>query len=252
VISPVANHRSGSGMIFQPIMPIPFTENWKLLTRPTVPITFATDIPVGRRHESSESTDGTTVIIKDTGEAVFDDYDGMGDISLPVMLTPANPDPGAKWGFGGGPTFHFPTATDDNLGTDTWEIGPAAVVTYKTKKFTGALFGQYWWNYAETNSRATDTSHGALLYSAWWNLPKAWQVGFAPTITYNDKATDGNEWNVPVGFGVAKMIKFSKTPVKIQFAIEKSVVRQDNFGTDWNFRLNIIPVIPSLIQKPMF
>ena len=246
------DHRSGGAMIVQPIMPIPLTENWKLLTRPTLPVILSTDIPVGRRYDSSESTDGTTVFLKENGEAVFDDYDGLGDMSLPMMLAPANPNPGAKWGFGGGPTFHFPTATEESLGTNTWEIGPAAVVTYKTPKFTGALFGQYWWNYAETNSRATDTSHGTLLYSAWWNLPKTWQIGFAPTISYNAKATDGNEWNVPIGLGVAKMIKFGKVPVKFQLAIEKSVVRQDDFGTDWNIRFNIIPVVPSLIQKPLF
>lgn len=246
------DHRSGGAMIFQPIMPIPLTENWKLLTRPTLPVIFSTDIPVGRRYDSSESTDGTTVILKSSGEAAFDDYDGLGDMSLPLMVAVANPKPGQKWGFGGGPTFHFPTATDDNLGTNTWEIGPAAVVTYKTPKFTGALFGQYWWNYAETNSRASDTSHGSLLYSAWWNLPKAWQIGFNPTISYNNKATDGNEWNVPIGLGIAKMVKIGNVPVKFQLAVEKSIVRQDDFGTDWNIRLNIIPVIQGLIQKPLF
>jgi hypothetical protein len=26
----------------------------------------------------------------------------------------------------------------------------------------------------------------------------------------------------------------------------------DVYGKDWNFRLNIIPVIPGLIQKPLF
>jgi hypothetical protein len=34
--------------------------------------------------------------------------------------------------------------------------------------------------------------------------------------------------------------------------VEKSVVRQDDFGTDWNFRLAIIPVVPALVQKPLF
>ncbi len=246
------DHRSGGAMIVQPIMPVPLTENWKVLTRPTLPVIFSTDIPVGRRYDSSESTDGTTVFLKENGEAVFDDYDGLGDMSLPLLFTPSKTKPGDRWSFGGGPTFVFPTATDDNLGTDTWEIGPAAVITYKTPTFTGAMLGQYWWNYAETNGRATDTSHGTLLYAAWWSLPKTWQVGFAPTITYNSKATSGNEWNVPIGFGAAKMFKFGKVPVKIQFMVEKSVVRQDDFGTDWNFRLNIIPVVPALVQKPLF
>jgi hypothetical protein len=246
------DHRSNGAMIIQPIMPIPLTKNWKLLTRPTLPVIMSADIPVGRRYDSSESTDGTTVFLKANGQAVFDSTDGIGDMSLPIMLASANARPGAKWGFGAGPTFVFPTASDESLGTDTWEVGPAAVVTYKTPKFTGAVFGQYWWSYAETNSRATHTSHGSMMVSAWWSLPRTWQIGFAPTITYNDEATHDNKWNVPVGLGVAKMFKWGKLPVKIQFMVEKSVMREDDFGKDWNFRFNIIPVIPSLIKKPLF
>jgi hypothetical protein len=66
-------------MILQPISPVPLTENWKLLTRPTLPVIFSTDVPVGRRYDSSESADGTMVILKSNGEAVFDDCDGLGD-----------------------------------------------------------------------------------------------------------------------------------------------------------------------------
>jgi hypothetical protein len=59
------------------------------------------------------------------------------------------------------------------------------------------------------------------------------------------------EWNVPVGLGVAKTIKLGKLPVKFQLSAEKSVIRQDGFGKDWNIRLNVIPVIPSLVN-PLF
>jgi len=129
---------------------------------------------------------------------------------------------------------------------------PAAVVTYKTSGFTGAVMGQYWWNYAEQDNDTPDTSHGSFLYSAWWNLPNAWQVGMNPTITYNNETRSDDKWNVPVGFGVAKTIKWGKMPIKFQFSVEKSIVREDDFGKDWNIRFNIIPVIPGLVQKPLF
>jgi hypothetical protein len=48
------------------------------------------------------------------------------------------------------------------------------------------------------------------------------------------------------------MHKFGKLPVKFQLAIEKSIVREDDFGVDWNLRLNIIPVIPGLVKSPLF
>jgi hypothetical protein len=34
--------------------------------------------------------------------------------------------------------------------------------------------------------------------------------------------------------------------------VEKSVVRQKDFGLDWNIRLNIIPVVISPQKKPFF
>ena len=71
-------------------------------------------------------------------------------------------------------------------------------------------------------------------------------------MTYNDKASSGNKWNVPVGLTVAKTTKIGSLPVKFQFGVQKSVVRQDDFGQDWQIKLNIIPVIPALVKNPLF
>ena len=91
-----------------------------------------------------------------------------------------------------------------------------------------------------------------MLYFFIFNLPDAWQIGFNPTISYNDNAGSGNKWNVPVGLIVAKTTKFGKMPVKFQLGFEYSVVSQDSFGQVAQIKLNIIPVIPSLIKKPIF
>ena len=239
-------HRRASHMIVQPIMPFKLTEDYKLITRPTLPVILDAELPAGLRRTPDHSVrHDLDSIVK------FSSKSGLGDMSLPLLVSPKLA-PEQKWGFALGPTFVFPTATDDKLGTDTWELGPAMAVTYKTKKFSGAVLGQYWWNYAKSESDADQTSHGSILYSAWWNLPKAWQVGFNPTATYNNNARKDNKWNVPVGFGVAKTVKIGKMPVKFQLSAEKSVIRQDGFGKDWNIRLNVIPVIPSLAKNPLF
>ena len=41
-------------------------------------------------------------------------------------------------------------------------------------------------------------------------------------------------------------------PVKFQFAVEYSVVSQDDFGKKALIKLNVIPVIPALIKEPLF
>ncbi len=235
------DYKTGTDMIFQPIMPFHLTKDLKLLTRPTVPIIFSTPVPTG---------------LKPDGTAKFDYKGGLGDISLPLMFSPV-PKPGQSFSFGFGATFQFPTHTSTELGSKTWEAGPAAVVTHKTKKTITALFGQYWWSYSEYGNNAAgedtpSTSHGSILPVFFYNLPDAWQIGLSPTITYNDKATSGNKWNVPIGPTVAKMTKIGKLPVKFQLGIEYAVVRQDDFGPEWLIKLNIIPVIKSLQKKPFF
>jgi hypothetical protein len=39
---------------------------------------------------------------------------------------------------------------------------------------------------------------------------------------------------------------------RFQLGVEYSVVSQDDFGQEAQFKLNIIPVIPSLIKNPIF
>jgi hypothetical protein len=48
------------------------------------------------------------------------------------------------------------------------------------------------------------------------------------------------------------MTKINDVPVKLQLGMEYSVVKQDDFGQVAMIKLNIIPVIPSLIRNPLF
>jgi hypothetical protein len=85
-----------------------------------------------------------------------------------------------------------------------------------------------------------------------YNLPDAWQIGMNPTITSNDRASSGNKWNVPVGLCVGKTVKWGDVPVNIEVGVEYSVVGPDDFGQQALFRVQITPVIPSLIKISIF
>jgi hypothetical protein len=235
------DYKFGADMLFQPIMPFKLTKDMKLLTRPVVPVIFSTPVP------NSLKADGT---------ASFSNKGGLGDISVPLLFSP-DPKPGQSFSFGLGPTFQFPTHSQRELGTKTWEAGPAALVVHKSKKTRAGILAQYWWSYAEYGNNAAgedtpSTSHGSILPFFYYSLPDAWQIGFSPTITYNDKATSGNKWNVPFGPVLTKMTKIGKLPVKFQLGVEYALERQDDFGPEWRIKLNIIPVIQSLQKKPFF
>ena len=226
----------GARMLFQPILPFPLygegVDEWRFITRPTLPVLFSEPVP--------------------TGFDEFNNLGGLGDTQLPMVVVPAKSITG-NWSFGLGPTWLIPTATREEFSQEQWGVGPAVFAGYSTKKWQAGALLQYTWGIGGWNEPdKPDASYGSLLYYLVFNLADAWEVGFAPTISYNDKATSGNKWNVPVGLQVGKTVMFGKTPVKLQLAAEYSVVSQDDFGQVAQIRLNIIPVIPGLVQNPIF
>jgi hypothetical protein len=226
----------GGLMVFQPVMPIPLfgegEDQWRMITRPVIPLIFASPIPEGPDQ--------------------FDHEGGIGDIQLPFLLAPSDRISG-HFILGGGPIFQFPSATSNDLGQNQWAMGPAVVVGYRTEKATFGVFPNYFWKIGSAGQSAStpDISQMSLLYFFNYKLPDAWQIGFNPTITYNDKASSGNRWNVPVGLYVGKTVRLGKLPVNIKVGGEYSVVSQDLFGQRFQFRIQITPVIPSLIENPI-
>ena len=231
------NPEVGADMILQPVLPIPLygegTGEWRMITRPVIPLIFSQPIPRGQDD--------------------FYDKGGIGDIQLPMLLSVPDQYAG-KWILGGGPIFMFPSATTDALGADQWAMGPAVVVGYKAKNWTGVLFPNYFWKIGSSgqDSNTPNINQGSLLYSFTYKLANAWQVGTNPTITYNNQATGGNKWNVPVGLYVGRTIKVGKMPLNIKVGLEYSVVSPDDFGKRVAFRFQITPVVPGLIKNPIF
>ena len=226
----------GGDMNFQPVLPIPLygegKDQWKIIARPSIPVIFSNPVP----------------------RKVFNSFNHIGGLGDSILPLPVVPPMGKNWMLGLGPTFLFPTATNDALGREQFGIGPSGILGYKTKQFTVGVFPQYFFKVGSIDNQAgkPDASFGNFLYFAYWNLPDAWQVGMNPVITYDDKATKGNKWNVPLGLMVTKTTAVGKRPVKFQLGFEYSVVSQDDFGKRFMIKLNIIPVIQALVKNPIF
>ena len=178
----------------------------------------------------------------------------VGGDCAPILVAPPTRIAGSNWILGAGPTFTLPTSTDTFAGRQQWAMGPAGVFGYKTKKLTIGVFPQYFWGIGSRGDQGSqpDASYGSFLYFMFYSLPNAWQIGFNPVITYDHKASSDNKWNVPLGLVVAKTTKVGGKPVKFQFGMEYSVVSQDDFGKRFLIKLNVIPVIRSLIKNPIF
>lgn len=167
---------------------------------------------------------------------------GLGDIVLLSMMGP-NASRGFIWGLG--PSFVFPTATDDALGTGKYQAGPAGVALHMSDDWVFGTLAQQWWSFAGDDDRP-ETSFLSAQYFIWRMLPNAWQVGMSPVVMVDWKAESGNQVTFPVGIGVGKTVKlFGKFPLKINAEVQYTVIRPDNLGQHWNFVLQITPVIPS-------
>jgi hypothetical protein len=57
---------------------------------------------------------------------------------------------------------------------------------------------------------------------------------------------------VPVGLNVGKVVKLGRLPVKLQVAVQYMPVHPHDTGQEWNFQVQVTPVIPKLIKGILF
>ena len=58
----------------------------------------------------------------------------------------------------------------------------------------------------------------------------------------------GDRLTLPIGLGITKTTRWGKTPVKLRAEIHYSIVRPEDYGTTWNFRLQVTPVIKNPLR----
>jgi hypothetical protein len=173
---------------------------------------------------------------------------GVGDFQLPVVLSPA----AEHWIFGTGPTFVFPTATSDQLGDGKWEMGPAAVVGYRSSRFLAAVFAQQWWSYGGSMFR-NDVSKFNAQYFLYYYLDHGWSIGMSPTIQVNWKDAKSQQLTLPIGLGVGKALKFGESIVfKVGVEFDYMVIRPDNYGQRMSLQFKLTPVLPEPHHGPIF
>ena len=217
----------------QPVIPIKVSEEWNLITRIIMPVinqpslfpTLGGLIP---------STAGT----------------GFGDFNPTFFLSPAKPGE-LIWGVG--PTFTLPTATDRDLGSGKWSMGPAGVaLTMQGHWVFGALLNNQW-SFAGWGEKPVNAM--LLQWFVNYNLPDGWYLTASPIVTANWKADRaGDVWTVPLGGGVGKLFRLgqilplegnpiAKLPINAQLAAYGNVAKPE-FGPDWQLRFQIQFLFP--------
>jgi hypothetical protein len=219
-----APNGEASFLNIQPVVPVT-VGNWNLVNRAIIPLI---DIP--------GPVAGTPDIpnpIPGNGAS------GLGDINYSLYFSPVKYD---KWIWGIGPSITFPTATDDQLGSDKWSAGPTAVALTQLKWGTLGLLGRHLWSFAGESNRA-DVNQSLFEPFLNYNLPQGWYLLTDLIITANWEAPSSQRWTVPLGGGAGKLFTIGKQTmnarVEAYYNIEKP-----NGAPDWQWGFTIQFLFP--------
>ena len=213
---------------FQPSLPVPVGKSKMLLVRPVFPLITSPTF-----DENGEQTGSET---------------GFGDMQVFSLYGPDKKG-GLIWGVG--LSFVFPTASSAYLGSGKFQMGPAAMALSITKKWTLGAIVQHWRSVGGDPSRA-DTKKTDIQYIIRKQIKgKAMSIGMGPNISIDWEAADGNKVTFPIGLGITKTVKWGNTPWKLRFEPQYSIIKPDDYGTQWSIRIQFAPIIknPFLNKK---
>lgn len=205
---------------FQPSLPVPIGKSRMLLVRPVFPL-----VTVPTFDENGEKTGAET---------------GLGDMNVFSLYGPDKKD-GLIWGVG--MTFTFPTATSDYLGSGKTQLGPALMALSITKKWTIGSIVQHWNSVGGDGNRADVTKTDIQYILRKQIKGRAMSIGMGPNISVNWNAESGNKVTFPIGLGITKTVKWGNSPWKLRFEPQYSIIKPDDYGTQWNVRIQIAPII---------
>lgn len=219
-----APNGEASFLNIQPVVPVTVGD-WNLVNRAIIPLI---DIP------------GPVAGTPDIPNPIpGDGASGLGDINYSLYFSPIKYD---KWIWGIGPSITFPTATDDQLGSDKWSAGPTAVALSQVKWGTMGMLVRHLWSFAGDDNRG-DVNQSLIEPFLNYNLPRGWYLLTDLIITANWEAPSGQRWTVPLGGGVGKLFKIGSQAMNVRTEAYYNIEKPDA-APDWQWGFQIQFLFP--------
>lgn len=195
----------------QPVYPVGLSKDWNLITRTILPVV---SVPVNGSQQW-----------------------GLGDTTFTGWFSPVKPVKNVTWGVG--PVVYIPTATRTALGAHQWGGGVSAVgVWIKGPWVAGALANNVW-GFEETN----ELNSFLFQYFVNYNIKNGWYLVSAPIMTANWNAPSNNQWVIPLGGGVGKLMKWGKLPVNLNAQLYYNLEKTAGYG-DYTARIQLQFMFP--------
>jgi hypothetical protein len=203
--------RTRNVLNIQPVVPL---ADGKLIIRTILPVVWQPDI--------STESDGST---------------GLGDLTFTAFYVPGSGD--VTWGIG--PVLAFPTGGCDR-GTEKWSVGASGVIVATPSPWVVGMLINNVWSVAGADDRL-DVNAMMLQYFINYNFPSFFLTS-APIITANWEADSGQQWTVPFGLGIGKLVRLGKLPANLAAHYYNNVTSPDITGADWELRLQVQFLFP--------
>ena len=217
-----APNGEASFLNIQPVVPITVGD-WNLVNRAIIPLIDSPGEVAG--------TPGIPNPISGNGAT------GLGDINYSLFLSPVKYET-AIWGIG--PSITIPTATDKELGSEKWSMGPTGVILFQPKWGTfGGLVRQLW--SVAGDSDRQNVNQTLLEPFLNYNLPDGWYLVTDMVIIANWKADSSNTWTVPLGGGAGKLFMIGKQAINARAEAYYNVEKPDNAPNwQWGFTVQFL------------
>lgn len=200
----------------QPVIPIELNENWNLISRTVLPVTYQV------YNESN----------------LKDDW-GVGDIVQSLFFSPSKTsESGITWGVG--PAILLPTASEKTLGADQYGLGPTFVILKQTHGWTvGALANHIWGVEHDDDVDAISSTFVQPFVS--YTYPNSTTVGLNTETTYD---WNSEEATMPVNLTVTKVINLNGQLISVGAGARYWADDHDASPKGWGARLIASFVFP--------
>lgn len=153
---------------------------------------------------------------------------GLGDFNIFAAYLLDTGNPAVSFGFG--PQLTMPTATKDELGSEKWSAGFANVLfNANSHRFQYGYLLTWQASFAGSHDRA-NVNTGALQPFGFYQLGEGYYLRSAPIWVYNFANDD---YSVPLGVGLGKVIKAGKTVFNLFVEPQVSVLDRGPGSPDW-------------------
>lgn len=229
---------TGYGLTWKPVYPVGIGK-WNLINRFIVPVMYSPGQDEDVLLDSSLEFGNASMT-----ELLSGSEFGLADITYSGYFSPKE---SGSWIWGLGGSFVLPTATSDRYAGEKWSAGPAFVALTMPGNWVTGLLIQNVWSFAG-DSDANDVNKFLFQYFINYNLSDGWYLSTTPIITANWEADSGDQWTVPFGGGVGKLVKHGKLPVDYKLTAYWNAEKPD-FGPDWQLQFTIKFLLPKSIFK---